>query len=114
MLIADMTDTREKPVVIAVCGKGGSGKTVVSSLLIKLLAADTNKKVLAIDADPAVGLLLALGIEAQRTVDGIRNDLIQRIDQGQKLERGELLATLDYELFESLAERDNLACLAIG
>ena len=109
-----MNGQAKSPVVIAVCGKGGTGKTVVSALLTRLLTAKPGGRVLAIDADPAVGLLTALGVEATRTVDDIRNELIRRIGAGQTLQKRELLATLDYELFASLAERNNLACLAIG
>ena len=45
-----------KPVVLAVAGKGGVGKTSLASVMVKLLVeAYPDKKILAIDADPAVG-----------------------------------------------------------
>ncbi len=103
-----------KPIVIAVCGKGGVGKTSVSALMTKFLVRNQTKKILAIDADPAVGLSYALGIEPVRTVDDIRSDLIHRIEAGEKNGKRELLARLDYEMFEALEERENLAFLAIG
>lgn len=50
--------------IIAVAGKGGVGKTSLAAVIVKLLAqAYPDKKILAIDADPAVGLSTALGIE---------------------------------------------------
>ena len=43
--------------IIAVAGKGGVGKTSISATIVKLLVkAYPDKKILAIDADPAVGL----------------------------------------------------------
>lgn len=46
---------------IAVAGKGGTGKTLISGTLARLLARD-GFRVLAVDADPAMNLAYALGI----------------------------------------------------
>ena len=49
-----------KPIVLAVAGKGGVGKTSLASVMVKLLVeAYPDKRILAIDADPAVGLYSA-------------------------------------------------------
>ena len=41
--------------IIALSGKGGVGKTSISATIVKLLVkAFPDKKILAIDADPAV------------------------------------------------------------
>jgi CO dehydrogenase maturation factor len=69
----------QKSTVIAVCGKGGSGKTCISALLTRILIEDGKKKLLAIDADPSVGLASALGIKVDKTVDDIRNRIIKNI-----------------------------------
>lgn len=47
---------------IAIGGKGGVGKTTVTALLARCLAADKNNKVIAIDADPVANLAAGLGI----------------------------------------------------
>ena len=49
---------------IAVCGKGGVGKTTVTSLLVYALSEE-GKKVYAIDADPNPTLAEALGFPAE-------------------------------------------------
>jgi len=98
----------------ALCGKGGVGKTTISAALVRLLSEDTSKKVLAIDADPAIGLSTALGFDPGRTVDNIRNDLIDRVGEGESTDRESLIEQLDYEVFEALDERENIAFLAIG
>jgi len=54
---------------IAVAGKGGVGKTFVSSTLSRLLARD-GYSVLAVDADPNLNLAMSLGVPAE-VADGI-------------------------------------------
>lgn len=52
-----------KTKIIAVAGKGGVGKTSLSAVIVKLLVEKfPDKKILAIDADPAIGLSTALGV----------------------------------------------------
>ena len=110
-----MPDHAGKPAtMIAVCGKGGVGKTSISAAMVKILARNRQKRVLAIDADPAVGLASALGITAEKTVDDIRNSLIQRLGQGEAGDRRTVVSRLDYEVFEALIEHENMAFLAIG
>jgi len=104
----------KRPVIIAVCGKGGVGKTSISALLTRLFSEQSSKKVIAVDADPAEGLSFPLGITVKKTVDDVRNDLIRRIERGEQAGKEDLLKRLDYELFEAVEERDNLAFLAIG
>ena len=102
------------PITIAMCGKGGVGKTTVAALVVKALADRGGGKILAIDADPAIGLSYALGIDVVKTVDDIRNDLIEKIRDDQVGDRLDTLLMLDYELFDALVEHKNFALLAIG
>lgn len=65
---------------LAIAGKGGVGKTTLSSLLARVYASE-GRKVIAIDADPDANLAGALGIpiEEARKVTPIAelNDLIE-------------------------------------
>lgn len=56
---------------IAIGGKGGVGKTTVTSLLARCLAEETKNKVIAIDADPVANLAAALGISEDEPITPI-------------------------------------------
>ena len=48
---------------IALAGKGGTGKTTISALLLRYLMEEREGAILAIDADPATNLNMVLGME---------------------------------------------------
>ncbi len=103
-----------RPAVIAVCGKGGVGKTSISAMITGALARDPARRILAIDADPAVGLALALGFSPARTVDDIRSALIEQVERGGAGDARSMVEQLDFEVAAALEERDGIAFLAIG
>ena len=100
--------------IIAICGKGGVGKTSITALMVRLLAKSGRGKILAIDADPAVGLATSLGLPVRKTVDDIRKELINKIQKGDAPGNRETISLLDYEIFDALEESDGFALLAIG
>jgi CO dehydrogenase maturation factor len=59
---------------IAVAGKGGTGKTTISSLIIRALLDKKSGSVLALDADPNSNLNELLGIKVSRTIGEIVED----------------------------------------
>jgi CO dehydrogenase maturation factor len=62
---------------IAITGKGGSGKTAITAIMLKLLLERKALRILAIDADSSIGLSYALGMEADKTVGELRRKMIE-------------------------------------
>jgi CO dehydrogenase maturation factor len=62
---------------IAVAGKGGSGKTSISCLIIRYLRKNGLLPILAVDADPNANLGESLGLEVKDTV-GMMLDRFQK------------------------------------
>lgn len=63
------------PKVIAMAGKGGTGKTTTSALLIKYLTSRRLTPILAVDADANANLNELLGLDINMTIGEIRKEL---------------------------------------
>ena len=101
--------------IIAVSGKGGVGKTSISAAFVRLLAeAYPDKRILAIDADPAVGLSTALGVEVRETLDDIRKRIVTSLEDGAPREAIELLSEARFRIFDTMVEGQAFSFLAIG
>lgn len=68
----------QKPFTIALSGKGGTGKTTVSSLLIRSFIDLKETPVLAVDADPNANLHEALGVPVHETLGSMREEAFTR------------------------------------
>ncbi len=91
------------------------GKTSLSAAFIRLLAERfPEKRILAVDADPAVGLLTALGMEPPLTLDDVRLRIAESIDRGETAEAAALLSEARFHLLDCILEQGNLSFLAIG
>ena len=105
----------KKATIIAVAGKGGVGKTSLSATIVRCLVEKyPDKKILAIDADPAVGLSTALGIEVETTIDDIRKEIVSTVEDGNTKAAIELLGDARYKIFDALVETDGFAFIAVG
>jgi CO dehydrogenase maturation factor len=62
---------------MAITGKGGSGKTMLTATMTRLLAGNPGLSILAIDADSSVSLSYALGVSVTRTVAEVRWQMIE-------------------------------------
>jgi CO dehydrogenase maturation factor len=99
-------------ITIAIAGKGGSGKTTIAALLIKLLSQ--KGAVLAIDADPATNLNLVLGLPLSDTVGKVREEMAAKV-KARTMEPG--LSKQDYldmKISEALVESPQIDLLAMG
>lgn len=101
--------------IITVAGKGGVGKTSICACIVRLLVERyPDKKILAIDADPAVGLSVALGVDVKLTLDNIRMSIVDSVENGETREALELLSEARFRIFDALVEMPGFAFLAIG
>lgn len=64
---------------IAVAGKGGTGKSVISSLIIHTLCKQGKTPVLAIDSDPDSNLASLLGIKRIQTIGDLKEEMKEKI-----------------------------------
>ncbi len=97
---------------IAVAGKGGTGKTSLTSLIIRYLKNNRLEPILAIDADSNANLGESLGLEVKQTVGSIiasfNNEKIN-IPPGMTKE-----AYLEYKLNGALVESKEIDLLTMG
>jgi len=101
--------------LIAVCGKGGTGKTALTAMMTRVLLDSSNSgKLLLIDADPAMGLPIALGITVKRTMGQVREEIIKTARGSDKEKKAKLASMLDYMVLEALYETDSFSLLAMG
>ncbi|MGQ9720742.1 MAG: ATP-binding protein [Candidatus Jordarchaeum sp.] len=106
-----MSSTR----IIAVSGKGGAGKTVITALMAIVLREVPRLRLLLIDGDPSMShLARILGLRVERTLEDLRGDVIKVASEGDEEEKGEMVKSLDYYLFEALVEDKGFNLLAMG
>jgi CO dehydrogenase maturation factor len=98
---------------IAVCGKGGVGKTTVAALMVLRLITRNRTPVLALDADPNSCLNSSLGVGLKKTVGGIREEA--RVISGAAAAPGiAKQRLLEMKIAECLVEAENFDLIAMG
>jgi CO dehydrogenase maturation factor len=100
--------------VIAITGKGGTGKTAVTAMLIRHLIKNSGKKgrILAIDADPDANLADALGVKAGKTIGDMREFVQEsRFTASPDTDKQ---ALFEAKVFEILLEEDGYDLLVMG
>ncbi|MGD8605131.1 MAG: AAA family ATPase [Anaerolineales bacterium] len=99
---------------IALAGKGGTGKTTLAALLIQAFLQHVRGPILAIDADPASNLHMALGMPLPETIGQIREGMSETAQAGQL---GVSISRHDYlnrEVMMALEEGNNIDLLSMG
>ena len=98
------------PCRIALSGKGGTGKTTISSLLIQALVGMGGVPVLAVDADPNANLNEALGLPLAETLGSMREDAFTKAIPPGMSRTG----YIEYRFQQVLVESDGVDLLAMG
>jgi CO dehydrogenase maturation factor len=97
---------------IAVAGKGGTGKTTVAALIVRLLKEKKAGSILAVDADPNHNLGEALGIKTDETIGSIIDEVSrnpEKIPAGMSKDR-----FIEYRVQTSVAEGEGFDLLSMG
>jgi len=111
---------------IAISGKGGSGKTTIAAMIVRLLwhglpaREDTARMavphrsrgaILAVDADPNSCLGLMLGVQPVGTIADIREDARAKAPANTGTDR---LRSLEYDIQKAITEADGFDLLVMG
>ena len=102
------------PKIIAVAGKGGTGKTTLCGMLVKHLAGRKSGHILAVDADPNSNLNEVLGIDAPVTLGEIR-EIVLKNSSGESLPGGMTKQEyMDFMFGDALSEEQDFDLLVMG
>lgn len=97
-------------ITIAVSGKGGSGKTTLSALIIRALMERDAGSILAIDADPNSCLAMTLGVEVTGTIAAIREQARSKTPGGGM----DRVRSFEYGIQQVLTEAQGFDLLTMG
>lgn len=101
--------------VIAVAGKGGTGKTSVAALSIRYLTGRNQGPVLAVDADSNACLNEALGVKVHATIGHLREDSLAAVRAGAGRPGGMSTEELfDYQVQQSVIEAKGFDLIVMG
>lgn len=97
--------------VFAIAGKGGVGKTTISSMIVSYLSKKTGKMILAVDADPNYNLGEKFGICIERTIGDLREELQKASDEASEISKRE---KAEYNLKLTLEEGNGFDLITMG
>jgi len=98
--------------LIAIAGKGGTGKTTIAALLVRIIKEKRLGSLLAIDADPNSNLAELLGVKTEHTIGSILDEIAthpEKVPQDMSKDR-----FLEYQVLTALLEEDGFDILTMG
>ena len=98
--------------VIAMAGKGGTGKTTIAALIVRILKEKKLGSILAVDADPNSNLSEALGLSLKRTIGQILDEVAEHPDKipgGMSKDR-----FIEYQIQTVIQEGEGFDVLSMG
>ncbi len=98
------------PFSIALAGKGGTGKTTVSGMLIKYLATKGKTPILAVDADSNANLNEVLGLSVEDTLGNAREEMKKGIVPGGMTKD----VFMSMKLEQAIVESDGYDLIVMG
>ncbi len=105
---------KKKPLTISVVGKGGSGKTVVTALLAKVISKNYKNKLLLIDADPThPHLSHMVNLIPEKSLEKLRTEVIDEI-LTKATDFKAVAENIDFEVYSAIAESKDFSLFSIG
>ena len=98
--------------IIAVSGKGGTGKTTLAALITRVIKEKKLGSILAVDADPNSNLAEILGLQAKETIGGILDEIAahpDKIPSGMPKDR-----FIEYRVQTAIQEAEGFDVLTMG
>lgn len=100
---------------IALAGKGGVGKTTITGMLIRYLAEKKHSIILAVDADANSNLNEVLGVEVEKTLGDIREELERSESDDSTIPKSMSKADwTEMQFANALSEGDDFDLLVMG
>jgi CO dehydrogenase maturation factor len=101
--------------IIALAGKGGTGKTSIAGLTVRYLINRKKGPVLAVDADSNSCLNETLGVEVHTTIGRLREKSLQAVRSGRERLGGmSMEQLLEYQVQQSLIESKGFDLIVMG
>ena len=98
--------------VIALAGKGGTGKTTIAALIVRIIKEKDLGSILAVDADPNSNLCEALGLELKETIGKILDDIAvhpEKVPAGMSKD-----IFIEYQIQTAITEGNGFDMLTMG
>ena len=101
--------------VIALAGKGGTGKTTIAGLTVRYIIGKKKRPVLAVDADSNNCLNDVLGVDVHATIGKLREESLQTIRSGAERPGGMSMEQIfDYQVQQSIIESKGFDLMVMG
>jgi len=107
-------ELKKTPLIIAIAGKGGVGKTIITTLIAKAISASYKFKLLLIDADPThPHLSKMVKLVPEESLEKIRADVIDTTIS--KKENVQAIAeSIDFKVYNAIKESKDFSLFSIG
>jgi CO dehydrogenase maturation factor len=96
---------------IAISGKGGSGKTTLAAMIIRLLSEQTKRPVLAVDADPNSCLGVTMGVQPDVAIAELREKAAGKGPTNSGLDK---VRSFEYDIQQAITEAKGFDLLTMG
>ena len=101
--------------IIALAGKGGTGKTTIAGLTVRYIIEKKKNPVLAVDADSNSCLNEILGVDVYATIGKLREESLQIIRSGAERPGGMSMEQIfDYQVQQSIIESNGFDLIVMG